>query len=597
MKQNLIRLLAICLLLTTLPAFADTVLPPVSIDAGVVNKMNQVDVQKIEARKYNYKPQDTPEVQEGAIDPHYSYTDETGVVVNPSFELKSVVLVGNTIFKEKELDKYFKPLLDKTIYISEVFDAVNEINKLYSANGYFTSFAYVPPQKIENNSIVINVVEGKIGQINIEGNTRSKNSYLRNVILASNGLDEGKIFNINNIKKSLDSVNTKNYITGQIAIEKGNSPNSTDLKLRVAERFPLTFNAIWDNDGNRLVGRQRNIMLLSQDNLFGLGHSIYGGSVLAKGTVGALAGYKMPVGKHGTELQFDYSFANVNLLEEQSVNKINGRAKTFSARVVQPLYKSNNIDLKTDMGIDFVMANSMQYSTNTPINDYKLTVLRNGLNLTTYDKTGINFSRLESSFGIPILGATESSSDYFKNDDTNPQSAFVKLKWDLTRLQKLPKDCYGIFRISSQYSPNNLYPSEQMMIGGVSSVRGYEPGNCLGDVGVNGTFEIRTPFPFLKAALPTKYKEFDKKVKLGFFYDWGVFSYQNTGVAMNGNSNLLQSVGTGIHFNLTKSTIASIEIGIPVGDNIYKEHGAMLHFSIRSDLWGLFAKTPQIKTL
>lgn len=596
MKHKLTLLIAYALLVN-LPTFADTVLSPVSIDAGVVNKMNQDEVQKIEARKDVFKPQAEPVVEENLVNPHQSYLDESGVVINPSFELKSVTFSGNTIFKDKELDKYFKPLYNKTIYISEVFDAVNEINKLYVTNGYFTSYAYVPPQKIEDNSIVINVIEGKIGQISFDGNKRSRNSYLRNVVLASNGLDEGKVFNVNNIKKSLDSVNTKNYMTGQIAMQDSARPNSTDLKLTISERFPLSFTNIWDNDGNRLVGRQRDIMLLSQDNLFGLGHSIYGGTVLAKGTVGALAGYKMPVGKHGTELQFDYSFANVNLLEEQAVNRINGRAKTFSARVVQPLYKSNNLDLKTDLGVDFVSANSMQYSTNTPINDYKLTVLRSGLNLTRYDKTGLIAGRLESSFGIPILGATDSTTNYFQNDSTEPQSAFYKLKLDLTRLQKLPKDCFGIIRLSTQYSPNNLYPSEQMMFGGASTIRGFEPGNCLGDVGVNGTFEIRTPLPFLKLVLPTKLEGIDKKVKLGFFYDWGVFSSNNTGVAMNGNSNLLQSVGCGIHFNITKSTIASLEIGIPVGDNIYKEHSAMLHFSIRADLWDLFAKKPQIKAL
>lgn len=595
MKRNLILLAA--LLVINLPTAAAEAPPPVFIDPGVVNEINRDEIKELNIQKNNLSDTPAPIVENIDSSAHESYAYDSGIVVNPTFELKKVTFAGNTVFKDRELEKYFKPLIGKTIYISDVFDAVVEINKMYNQNGYFTSFAYVPPQTIKDNSIVINIEEGKIGQIEIDGNKYSKVNYLKNTVLAPNGLQEGKVFNINDIKKSLDTINSKNYMKGQIAIEEGKKQNSSDLKLKIAERYPLSFTTIWDNGGNTLVGRQRNIMLLQQNNLFGLGHSVYGGTIFAKGTVGALAGYKMPIGKHGTELQFDYSFANVNLLESQAVNRINGRAQTFSTRIVQPLYKSNTIDFKTDLGIDFVSADSMQYSTNTPINSYRLTVLRHGLNLLKYDKKGVFASRFESSFGLPIMGASESSAGMFGNDSTNPQSSFFKVKLDLTRLQKLPKDCYGIFRISSQYSPSNLYASEQMMLGGVSSVRGFEPGNTLGDVGVNGTFEIRTPLPYLKVILPKKIESFDKKVKLGFFYDWGVFSQQNTGRAITASGNLLQSVGAGIHFNLTNSMIASFEVGIPVGDTIYKEHGAMLHFSIKADLWDIFAKKPKLETL
>jgi hemolysin activation/secretion protein len=571
--------------------------PPIATDPGVVNKMNQGEIKELNNGKYDYKKQNAPDIKEDETTKKDFYDEKAGIVVNPSFDLKKIVFVGNTRFKEKELNKYFEPLIGKTIYINDVFNTVNKINKMYYSNGYYTSYAYVPPQKIKNNTIVVNIVEGKIGEIKIEGNNHSKDNYLKNAILASNGLEEGKVFNINEVRNSLDIINSKKYIKGQIAIEEGKNQDSSDLTLNISERYPLSFNTIWDNDGNRLVGRQRGIMMLSNNNLFGLGHSIYGGTVLAKGTAAALAGYKMPVGKHGTELQFDYSYSHVNLLEEQAVNNISGKAQTFSSRIVQPLFKSDKIDLKTDLGIDFILANSMQYSTNTPISDYKLTVLRQGFNITKYDNSGLNAGRLESSFGIPILGATESTSSYFGNETTDPQSAFYKIRFDLIRLQRLPKDCFGIFRVSTQYSPNNLYPSEQIQFGGVNSIRGFQPGNCLSDIGTNGTFEIRTPLPFFKVVLPKKYEYLDKKLKLGIFYDWGVFSTQNGGVAMAGSTNLLQSVGTGLHFNITDSLVASIEVGIPIGASIYKEQGAMLHFSIKADLWDLFAKKPEIKNL
>lgn len=565
------------------------------IDPGVVNEINRDELKYQRARESIKREDNSADIKEAVV--QKTFDNGRGMVINPAIELNKVTFTGNTIFKEKELEKYFSHLIGKGIYLSDIFAAIDEVNKMYYVNGYFTSYAYIPKQRIENNSIVINIVEGKIGEISVEGNTRSKCSYIRNTFLSANGITEGRVFNSNDIQKSMDTINSKSYIKGQISVEEGAKPNTSDIKLEIAERYPLGFNLTWDNGGNRIVGRQRGIMLLSQDNLFGLGHSIYGGSVLSKGTTGALAGYKMPVGKHGTELQFDYSFAKVNLLDEYAANDIKGRAQTFSSRIVQPIYKTANTEFKTDLGIDFVSANSMEYATSTQLSDYKLTVLRHGLNLLRYDNYGLFLSRLESSFGLPILGANQNIGNFFKNDTTNSQSAFFKIKLDLTRLQRLPKDCYGIFRISSQYTPNNLFPAEQMYFGGVGSVRGFEPGSVLGDIGVNGTFEIRTPVPYLKAVLPKKLEKYDKKVRLGFFYDWGIFRQQNSGAAMQASSNFLQSVGSGVHFNVTDSVIASFEVGIPVSGSVYREQSARIHFSIRADLWDLFAKKPKVQPL
>ncbi|HNW26525.1 MAG TPA: ShlB/FhaC/HecB family hemolysin secretion/activation protein [Candidatus Gastranaerophilaceae bacterium] len=597
MKQKLtfkrVALILIFFLIQN-PVFSASGAPVNStIDPGVINEINRDELKYQRLKDSVKRGGDSNDIKEAVV--QKTYENGKGMVINPSIGLNKVTFAGNTIFKEKELEKYFSHLLGKDIYLSDIFAAIDEINKMYYTNGYYTSYAYIPAQRIENNSIVINIVEGKIGEINIEGNTRSKDSYIKNCFLCANGIEEGKVFNSNDIRKTMDTINSKSYIQGRISVDEGKTPNTSDIKLELAERYPLGFNVTWDNGGNRLVGRQRSIMLLSQDNLFGLGHSIYGGSVLSKGTTGALAGYKMPIGKHGTELQFDYSFARVNLLDEYAANDIKGKAQTFSTRIVQPLYKTANTDFKTDLGIDFVGANSMEYATNTQLSNYKLTVLRHGLNLLKYDNSGLFLSRFESSFGLPILGATESTGSYFNNDTTNAQSVFFKIKLDLTRLQQLPKDCYGIFRISSQYTPNNLFPAEQMYFGGVGSIRGFEPGSVLGDIGINGTLEVRTPVPYLRLLLPKKLEKYDKKVRLGFFYDWGIFRQQNSGVAMQTSSNLLQSVGSGIHFNVTDSVIASFEVGIPVSGSLYREQSARFHFSIRADLWDLFTKKPKIQ--
>ncbi len=45
-----------------------------------------------------------------------------------------------------------------------------EITSLYSIKGYILARAYVPEQEIENGTVTIQVVEGKLGKIEVIGN-------------------------------------------------------------------------------------------------------------------------------------------------------------------------------------------------------------------------------------------------------------------------------------------------------------------------------------------------------------------------------------------------------------------------------------------
>lgn len=389
--------------------------------------------------------------------------------------------------------------------------------------------------------------------------------------------------NVHKLQGKVES--TKKTELEEVVLNK----EETSKKEKDTEGRPFKLKFMYDNDGNEAIGQNRAIFLLSKENLFGWGHELYGGAVLGRGTTGVVTGYRMPINKRGTELQFDYSYTNVHLLNDFSKYYIGGNTQTFSTRVVHPLWDKNDWEVKTDLGIDFVRTSASGFieDEDRSLNDYTLTVLRHGVNAIKRDKYGVFTGRVESSFGLPIMGAKEDSTDYFNNTTGNSQSAFYKFRASLLRLQKLPKDCLGIVRITGQYTPQNLYFTEKMNFGGLNSLRGFEPGETLSDVGVNGTFELRTPVPFLSMALPENYKHLSKKVNLGFFYDWGVLSNQHTGVKMTGYSNFLQSIGCGVHLKLTKNLTASWEIGMPVGSSIHAGKDAVSYFTLKADLLDL----------
>ncbi len=598
MKKYWILVAILCLLLQLKGLCEEIELPRVESDPGVVNNLNRNVINELIEQEEELESEENKEIGEiDSLNTANIQINQTNYASNEYFEIKNVEISGNTIFKKKDLDKYFNKIITKKSSIKDITNCVTTLNKMYESKGYVTTYAYVPKNAVNGDTLKINIVEGRIGDINIAYLKYTKQYYLRHILLGSNGIEKDHIFNIHNIENINEAINANKYIKGKVSVAEGEGINN-NLDLKIIEKRPIKLDVMWDNDGNELVGQNRTMMLLEKDNLFGLGHQIYGGTLLARGTTGAIAGYKAPIGNHGTELQFNYSYSHIALLGEYSGEGFKGNAATYTTRVVQPLYTRKNLKVKTDLGLDFVDAHASKREEKytSSINDYRLTVLRHGVNVVEHDKSGVSIGRLESSFGLPILGAKESRKTE-NSDGVNLRDNFYKFKLTLLRLQKIKKESMGIARLTTQYSPNNLYATEQMNFGGIGTMRGYEPGETLSDSGVNGTLELRTPVPFLKTALPERYKKYSDRAKLGFFYDWGVFANHNGWGNMSSGENFLESIGEGIHIKLTDSLDASWEIGVPIGGSNHRGKDAVMYFAVKADVWDMFSKKPKEEDL
>ena len=554
---------------------------PMGIDAGAIDKSMQKDLleQKIDKKLIQTEFQDKKVNQDAIKKPEEKDMGE--YIYNPKFQLNHINFEGNSLYKTEILQKLAAPLVGKEIFMDDLVDLTVKISRFYQANGYLTCYAYIPEQEVDSGTVTIAIAESKIDQVLIQGNKWSKEKYLKRVILGSNDLKEGEIFNSKKIQLALKDLNQHNYIKGQVSISKDKETDKTAIVLNVQDRCPIGFNPSWDNYGRRLVGEQRANMILSYDDLTGHGDKIYGGTTLARGTTGALAGYQIPVGSHGTKLAFDYSYSAIKLGKEYASEDIRGKSKDYALTLTHPLYRTPDTSLVASAAIDALSSNTRYNSLGQTTSNYNLRVFRTGLYGMHDDKYGRWIGSLGSDFGATFLGATQ-------NIANGPSSNFVKFKTGLTRVQRLPHRSLGIIRIDGLYSPNRMFAAEQMQLGGPFSIRGYEPGVILGDYGVSGTFEVRTPVPYLTSILPKKLEHLENRVKLVMFYDWGYV--KEHGHMYDFPLNFLQSVGTGLHINLTDYLSASCSVGIPVGQKAYQGADVRFNFGITSEVDRFFFK-------
>lgn len=511
----------------------------------------------------------------------YNLDVTKNVQQEPDFQLNKIIFVGNTKVKEKKLRKFINNLEGKKVKLSELKAACDNITDYYRSKGYITTKAIIKTQRVDNGIVEITVDEGKYGDIAVVGNKWAKEKYLNN-ILEINGVKKDAVLNVHNLENAIGEINGQHYIRGNVIINNGEKPDKNDISLQVQDRLPIDVSADWNDYGTELTGLQRVFLKASYYNLTGYGDNVYGGTILGNNNYGAVAGYNIPLNKKGTKLNLGFTSYNVNYGGVYRDLGLYGNWKNYSIGLSQPLYRGNRWTVDSSLSFDICDVNQGLSVINLEV-PQRLRVLRTGVFAKKNDDKGFWSTAAVVSTGLPIMDAT--TSDQTGGADAN----FVKTNLSVNRIQILPKRSFLLLSLNGQYCPNELMAPEKLALGGVNG-RGYETASVLGDSGVFGTIELRTPVPFLKKILPEKLKNIEEQVKLGYFYDFGVIHDINgfSSYVSNKQTNVLQSVGVGIHFPVRDLLMVNLDLGIPIGDSALINQGARVTFSISSSLQNMW---------
>ncbi len=570
----------VCALLAMsfMSANADPILRP--SDPAVINRENKIQLKDSFVEEKIIQPVEDETRLKDLLDKQQKqqkedeFHQDPNLIHNPQFRLNKVYFRGNTKISSAKLEKLAEDLIGKDIYLEDVMDLTVKVSRYYQKNGYLTSYAYLPAQEIEDGVIVIVIKESKVVSKEVEGNKWERDWFFKNVAMYASGLREGNVFNARDLQGAMKNINDTAYMKAAASLTK-NEDHDTEIKLHVQDRFPISLNLAWDDYGRNYTGRQRFTSVLGFENFLGFGDKLYGGAILSERSNGALAGYQIPIGKYGTRLGFDYSFSNVRLGGPYQSLGIKGEAETYSIKLIQPLKSTATQDIAAFVSFDAINSKSKSNLFRENLSDYRLRVLRTGINSMFDDSKGRTIANVGVDLGTNGLGASP-------NIQGAQRSSFYKVVASLARVQRLPKKCLAIFRINGQYSPQSLYSAEQMFLGGTYSVRGYQPSELLGDYGVAGSLELRTPIPGLEKILPEKIKHWSDNVKLAVFYDWG---YVKEHKQLYGYpSNFLHSVGVGTNINITRDIYIQLGWGLPLGHKYYGEHDQRFYFSINTDI-------------
>lgn len=537
----------------------------------------EVKTESIEDTEIQDVEKDSETLSENTEKPKYNLkADKDNPDDNIVVYIKKVEFSPSEIFTDKELDELAGPVIGQQVTMTDIKNLVNSINRAYIINDYVTSRAYLPPQKIENGVLKINLFEGKVGEIIVRGNAWTRKSYISKRI----GLDEGDAFKLRVLENSLIKFNndhydfSKNPFSIKAKLAPGKTPGTTDIIVDANDPLPFHITGVFDNAGRDSIGLLRGGLMLSTDSLTGNRDKLSLGSYLGRGTRIFFGDYNIPINKYGTRAGVSVSYNHIDVIKgNYKPFDISGDAFVYTAYLTHPLINRPDLAFNTYTAGNFKY--SKTYFSDIPIYNSKTFSGTQGFTVRKDTKKGIWYTGHYATVGYM---------------DTIPaHEMYWKYEGNVTRLHDFGHGIIGQFRAQAQISPNDMLPwIEQFQIGGISNVRGYSEGLLIGRSGYFLSAEIITPLPFLPKKVGTEklgFVNLREIVKGALFFDQGtIFPYKGVGGGGVDSQDVLASFGPGLRIRINEYLNARVYWGFGLLQNKYetRQPTGRFHFEITS---------------
>ena len=252
--------------------------------------------------------------------------------------IRRIELIGNTVFSKEELSELTQPYKNRTITSEELQALRHELSQYYIDRGYINSGAFIPDQKIGDGNLSIQIIEGKLSEIDVNGNEWLRSSYIDKRIARSNGLP----LNTNTLQERLLLLQQDPLIKGISAeLRPGMKAGESQLNIHVKEARPYQIGMEVSNVRSPSIGGFNGKVWLAHNNLTGFGDALYFAYGRTEGLDDYSASYSLPLNAYDTQLRFYYQNSRSSVVEKPFDElDIRSRSETYGVSLNQAFYKT-----------------------------------------------------------------------------------------------------------------------------------------------------------------------------------------------------------------------------------------------------------------
>ncbi len=462
------------------------------------------------------------------------------------------VLLGIEIIKVPLLDNdafrsTIKPFLGKPISLAAIKKMAITVIKYFRTKGRPFVDVSIPEQDITGGVVQLLVQEASLGTVRVEGAKYWKKERYLKAIRGASEADGG--INEKRLIRDLNYFNSNAFRRVKPIFKPGKEAGTTDLVLKADERFPLRVYAGYEDTGTKSSGLDRVIAGFNWGNAFFQDHEIgyqYSTDIDVDRFQGHSGYWRIPLpNRHKLSFSGGWSKTEATITDELFNPAINWQA---GMRYSIPLTPFGDYEHALDLGFDFKQTNSNLEFGGTDIFSSKVDTAKWGLmyNGRLSDPYGTFDFTVSGFFSPGHLTTLMRSEDYSQaRIGTDPQYGYGHLR--LERIWHLPAEVTLVNRMIGQIATSRLQSTEQLLLGGQNSVRGYDDRLTAHDEGVQVNVELRSP-DFMVGRIGEG-DRFENRLQFLVFYDfgWG----HNKGRFRNEKKNVyLDSFGAGVRYRM-----------------------------------------------
>lgn len=485
----------------------------------------------------------------------------------PTFELKAINLTGTTILKPERFQFIWEPFIGKKVSFADINEIVAQIKRLYGELGCLTTTVYLPPQDSKNGEIEIRVLEGKMGNLVVEGNKWFSTASIKKYFHPY----RGEVLDMQELLKEVMRLNSNQDLKVSTVLSPGDAPETIDVTLKVKENMPYHVATTVDNQGTRLTGKYRESFLFSTSNLTGNHDSFALNLMNSAFTTGQYVSYESPWSTYGTRFGLSAGYFQGKLGREYFSSDVTTKSAFYNPYISWELYQSSEVEV--DLRVGMQVNNLKKREAEDLITNEKLRVPNVGIDFVKTDSTGQTTFSPDVMF-VPknFLGATSEHNPLASREHTG--GSFAKYSQSLNRYQRMPWESYIQIRSRLQVASESLPTTEQIQLGGVNSVRGYPEGDYLADTGASVSVDWFFPLYLVPSAWQLKHSDTNVRHQIEplLFFDMGKGKLKRT-LSGERDDKFLAGVGAGVRVHFNSNMFASLQWGVPVGDEPIKGTG------------------------
>src|SRR5436190_10680270 len=165
---------------------------------------------------------------------------------------------GNTLYPEEVLQKQVEEFVGKELDFEGLNEAATKVRAFYRTRGYFLAQAYLPQQAIRNGRVEIGIIEGRVGEVELD---RKEGAHFADSLLVGilgSHLKQGQIITETGLERPLLIINDLPGAQVTSEIRPSRILGAADLRVNVSQAGGRVNGSVdADNQGNRFTGEYR----------------------------------------------------------------------------------------------------------------------------------------------------------------------------------------------------------------------------------------------------------------------------------------------------------------------------------------------------